>query len=221
MALGKIRDNAASTARSDQSNRGLGILRRSTTTSWRNAKISASFHADDRASNTNHDNIRTKIKYSSRTATAVDHHLRQIARSNPLTKFSTRTGTAYARAYTDDVADPSFLWQEPGGAFLASSGLIPELQPLDLLLEQPETVVERRQLDLVTGRLNPDEPGKRVRSVFRPAKRKGEVVQTEDDEDQVEARGKFIPCGVCKATPRYGRSTVQDHQTKRVIHAVA
>ncbi|MGH3435455.1 MAG: DEAD/DEAH box helicase [Sciscionella sp.] len=123
-------------------------------------------------------------------------------------------GTAYARAYTDDVADPSFLWQEPGSAFLASSGLIPELQPLDLLLEEPEEVVERRQLDLVTGRLNPEEPGKRVRFVFLPAKRTGEVVQTEDDEDQAESKGEFIPCGVCVATPRYGRSTVQDHQTK-------
>lgn len=123
-------------------------------------------------------------------------------------------GTAYARAYTDDVADPSFLWQEPGGAFLASSGLIPELRPLDLLLEEPQAVVERCQLDLITGRLNPEEPGKRVRFVFLAAKRRGEVIRSEDDEEAVEAKGEFLPCGVCEATPRYGRSTVQDHQTK-------
>jgi hypothetical protein len=90
--LGSIHDNAASTARSDHTSRGIGFAR-NTATSCRNTKISASFHADDRASNTNHDNTRTEITYTSRTATAADHHVRQTARSNQLTEFSTRTGT--------------------------------------------------------------------------------------------------------------------------------
>lgn len=122
-------------------------------------------------------------------------------------------GTSYARAYTNDILAPKFLWQEPGGSFLASSGTIPELWPIDLLLEEPDATVEPAQLDLVTGRLNPHEPGDRVRPVFLPAKRAGETV-SDDDDDEVEVHGEFIPCGVCQSSPRYGRSTVQDHQTK-------
>ena len=46
-------------------------------------------------------------------------------------------GTAYARAYTDNVPEPDFLWQEAGGAFRTQAGQVEELAPIDLLLEDP------------------------------------------------------------------------------------
>ena len=65
-------------------------------------------------------------------------------------------GSAYARAYTNDVEEPDFLWSEAGGAFRTLAGSVDELEPIDLLLEEP--VVEQAEpaeYDIVTGRLNP------------------------------------------------------------------
>ncbi|MEV0910037.1 DEAD/DEAH box helicase [Streptomyces hokutonensis] len=125
-------------------------------------------------------------------------------------------GSSYARAYTDDLSDPSHLWHEPGGTFQSESGSIPELQPLDLLLEEPYGKdVELADLDLVTGRLNPEKVlDRRIRSVFLPRLRSGESIKGEDDNDEAEANGEFKPCGVCSRRAGYGRSSVQDHQTK-------
>jgi ATP-dependent helicase YprA (DUF1998 family) len=126
-------------------------------------------------------------------------------------------GSAYARTYTDDVIEPSFLWNEPGGAFLAASGSIPELQPLDLLLEEPsESNIEPADLDLITGRLNPSELGNWKRRVFLPTPRTGDVIPDDDDDDDGESKasGEFKPCGVCGRRANFGRSSVQDHQTK-------
>ena len=40
-------------------------------------------------------------------------------------------------------------------------------------------------------------------------------VDDDGDVDQsLDARGQFIPCGCCGKTARFGRTTVQDHQTK-------
>ena len=76
--------------------------------------------------------------------------------------------------------------------------------------------VEIADLDLVTGRLNPPKLGDRNRTVFLPRLRSGESVTTDDeDEDgKSEANGEFKPCGVCGQLAGYGRSSVQDHQTK-------
>lgn len=128
-------------------------------------------------------------------------------------------GTAYARTYTDDILNPQFLWHEQGGAFLSTSGSIPELFPLDLLLEAPaEGNVEPADLDLVTGRLDSPSLGQRTRSVFIPRQRGGEMVKgdedNDDDEEEAKANGEFKPCGVCGRLAGYGRSSVQDHQTK-------
>ena len=49
----------ASIARSIQSIRGFGFLRRSTTTPWRKASISTFFDADDLASSASQDSTRT------------------------------------------------------------------------------------------------------------------------------------------------------------------
>jgi len=129
-------------------------------------------------------------------------------------------GTAYARAYTNDLTDPAYLWHEPGHEFLSVSGPIPELFPLDILLEEPLAGTEEpAELDLVTGRLNPLVEGRRMRTVFIPRHRHGEEVHgdadgDEDDEDTAKANGEFKPCGVCDGLAGYGRSSVQDHQTK-------
>lgn len=133
-------------------------------------------------------------------------------------------GSAYARAYTDDVIEPTYLWHEPGGAFQSASGSIPELLPLDLLLEAPAAgVVEPADLDLVTGRLNPEVLGERMRSLFMPPEdqRRGDIVRGGDDDDDDgdgdgdrKANGEFKPCGVCGQKAGYNRSSVQDHQTK-------
>ncbi|WP_395110609.1 DEAD/DEAH box helicase [Actinomadura sp. SCN-SB] len=125
-------------------------------------------------------------------------------------------GSAYVRGYTDDLAKPGALWSEPGAPFLSAGGPVDELSALDLLLEEPSADnVELADLDLITGRLNPNELGDRVRSVFIPRHRAGEVVEgTDGDEGETPANGEFKPCGVCGQMAGFGRSSVQDHQTK-------
>ena len=118
-------------------------------------------------------------------------------------------GSAYARAYTDDVEDPDFLWADPGGMIRTLEGISDELDPLDLLLEP--ALAEDAQpadYDVVTGRLNPETLGVRVRQVYIRGNR-----QQDGNDASGANRGEFCPCGVCGDT-NYGRSTVQDHQTK-------
>jgi len=123
-------------------------------------------------------------------------------------------GTAYGRAYTNDVDDPNFLWSEPGGAFRTLSGQFDELAPIDLLLEKPvfDDAVEPAEYDLVTGRLNPHQLGPRNRQVYLRAGRS--AIPDADDEPPNAAPGEFRPCAVCGESAAFGRSSVQDHQTK-------
>lgn len=123
-------------------------------------------------------------------------------------------GTAYARAYTNDVKDPNFLWSEPGGAFRTLLSQFDELSPIDLLLEPPVFVdaVEPAEYDLVTGRLNPQELGPRNRQVYLRTGRSGSPEA--EDEPGHAAPGEFRPCAVCGESAAFGRSSVQDHQTK-------
>jgi ATP-dependent helicase YprA (DUF1998 family) len=123
-------------------------------------------------------------------------------------------GTAYGRAYTNDVDDPNFLWSEPGGAFRTLSGQFDELAPIDLLLENPvfDDTVEPAEYDLVTGRLNPHQLGPRNRQVYLRAGRS--APSDADDEPRNDAPGEFRPCAVCGESAAFGRSSVQDHQTK-------
>jgi ATP-dependent helicase YprA (DUF1998 family) len=126
-------------------------------------------------------------------------------------------GSAYARAYTDDVDAPKALWSEPGQNMRMASGQTSSLLPLDLLLEEPadDGIAEPADYDLETGRVNPPSLGSRTRRIHLRGDR---VVQATDDEcDEgggLESRGQFIPCGVCNKSARFGRSYVQDHQTK-------
>lgn len=122
-------------------------------------------------------------------------------------------GTAYGRAYTDNVDNPDFLWAEPGGAFRTLAGHVDELSPLDLLLENPvfNDLAEPAECDLLTGRLNPQNLGARNRKVYIRA---GRTKPAKADEPVDGSRGEFRPCAVCGEQAGYGRSSVQDHQTK-------
>lgn len=122
-------------------------------------------------------------------------------------------GTAHARAYTDNVNDPGFLWPEPGGAFRTLAEYVDEFSPLDLLLEKPvfNEYAEVAEYDLVTGRLNPQKLGSRNRQVYIRAGRSKPVT---DDEPQDANPGEFRPCAVCGESAAFGRTSVQDHQTK-------
>ena len=126
-------------------------------------------------------------------------------------------GTAYARAYTDDVDSPSALWSEPGQRLRMDDGETSPLLPLDMLLEQPNPArpAEPADYDLETGRLNPNSHGPRMRTVHLRQDRATPPADEDGDVDQsLEARGQFIPCACCGKVARFGRSTVQDHQTK-------
>lgn len=122
-------------------------------------------------------------------------------------------GTAHARAYTSNVDNPDFLWAEPGGALRTLAGFVDEISPLDLLLEKPvfNDLSEPAEYDLITGRLNPQKLGARNRQVYIRAGRAQPVV---DDEPQDASPGEFRPCAVCGERAAFGRSSVQDHQTK-------
>ena len=126
-------------------------------------------------------------------------------------------GTAYARAYTDDVDSPTTTWSEPGLPLRIDDGETSPLLPLDMLLELPNPArpAEPADFDLETGRLNPNAHGTRMRTVFLRQDRATPPADEDGDVDQrLEARGQFIPCACCGKVARFGRSTVQDHQTK-------
>ncbi len=131
-------------------------------------------------------------------------------------------GTAYLRAYTDDILNPSFLWSEPGREFESVTGVVNRLEPLDLCLEevQPERA-EPADIDLITGRINPWQLGDRTRHVFIRRDREPSETSPDDDDEGEAPRsrayrppGEYRPCGVCGQQASFGRSSVQDHQTK-------
>lgn len=125
-------------------------------------------------------------------------------------------GSAYVRAYTDDLAIPEYLWSEHGESFSTNTGRrVEELQPLDILLEPPIESVEPVDIDLDTGRINPDhDEEKRLRRVFIKRDRLQTVTDDDGDNSSETGMGEFKPCGVCNKRAGFGRSSVQDHQTK-------
>lgn len=127
-------------------------------------------------------------------------------------------GTAYARAYTDDVDEPQDLWAEPGKPMRMADGESAPLEPLDLLLEVPanEDKAEPAIYDLQTGQLNSHNTGPRIRTVYVRQDRLTYINEDDEEEGNLghESPGKFVPCAVCGKAARFGRSYVQDHQTK-------
>jgi len=124
-------------------------------------------------------------------------------------------GAAYARAYSDNLDTPDYLWSEPGEEFRTANGVISSLLPLDLLLETPTSDdVELAEYDLTTGRLNPRNPGDRTRQVYL----KRDRFRTPNPE-RAEVQGplfvgEFNPCGVCERNNPFNRTSIMDHQTK-------
>jgi hypothetical protein len=126
-------------------------------------------------------------------------------------------GTAYARAYSDDIDSPTALWSEAGRRLRMEGGETSPLLPLDLLLEEPSlpNKADPADYDLETGRLNPNELGLRTRRVYIRMDRVTPTVDEDGElDDDFEMRGQFAPCACCGKTARFGRSYVQDHQTK-------
>lgn len=138
--------------------------------------------------------------------------------SRVLELFTCRNcGTAYARAYTDDVDTPRALWSEAGEQLRMASGETTPLLAIDLLLELPahDDAAEPADYDLETGQLNPITTGPRMRTVYLRQDRLADAVDEDSENDSsFESRGQFTPCAVCGKTARFGRSYVQDHQTK-------
>jgi len=125
-------------------------------------------------------------------------------------------GTAFFRAYTDNLSNPKYLWAEPGAQFRTAGDMFTEQQPLDVLLSEPRDHEEASTtyLDLVTGRLNPVNKGDRCRIVWIPSDREADGDQDANGLFQGVQPGQFHPCPSCGETQSNHRSSVQDHRTK-------
>jgi ATP-dependent helicase YprA (DUF1998 family) len=123
-------------------------------------------------------------------------------------------GTSYARAYTNDVTNPRYIWAEAGEYLETQAGVFEPSQALDLLLENPSRPERGRaaDYDLVTGRINPETIAGRSRTIYlRPE----EAVAADEEDEEARARpGEFAPCGCCNKVHIFGQTSVQDHQTK-------
>lgn len=121
-------------------------------------------------------------------------------------------GTAYARAYTDNLDDPRFLWNEMGSRMRTETGEYSEMKPIDILLQEPSKITRPPpvpfDLDIVTGRANVGGSRENIRQVYLQPQNHGE-----ENTPQNRTLGQFFPCAVCNNKPHYGYSPVQDHQT--------
>ena len=120
-------------------------------------------------------------------------------------------GSSYIRGYVANPSEPDYLWQEPGTTFASSDGVVIELQPIDVLLETPSPGGRDRPIDfdVETGRVNPRMLTERAIAASISA-----VDESDDDDDPSPQAGLYYPCGVCRQTTNFNRTTVQDHQTK-------
>lgn len=121
-----------------------------------------------------------------------------------------RCGCAYARTFTDDIANPQYLWEKPGMDIDQPTG---GLEPLDLLIDEnpegPEDLLEPADFDLITGRLNPQNSSERSRQVY--IRNGNDRVEDGDDKNRP---GQFVKCGNCGEGSRGTFSWVKDHKTK-------
>ena len=143
-------------------------------------------------------------------------HERCTCCNSPVLEYFTcrHCGTSYARAYTNDIARPRYLWAKEGERIDTASGTLEALHPLDLLLEEPpyEDRARAAHYDLVSGQLNPDELGDKYRTVFLAPPRAPPAAG--QATSHAARPGQFAPCACCDQTAGYGQSSVQDHQTK-------
>ena len=128
-------------------------------------------------------------------------------------------GTLYARAYTNDLENPTYLWSEPGETIQTATGLSNAIQPLDLLLEHPMdgAEVEAAEYDLITGALNPAVASNRMRSVYLKKKRTEEYAGKAKGSKlsfSPGGLGEFKPCAFFGKSAGINRTSVHLDQTK-------
>ena len=124
-------------------------------------------------------------------------------------------GTSYARAYTNDVSNPEYIWAIAGQRLQTDAGAFEAFRPLDLLLESPASPERGRaaRYDLQTGRLDPLHPSGNFRYVYlRPEA--GALTGDDEGHGERASAGEFVPCACCGRRHGQGKSSVQDHLTK-------
>lgn len=123
-------------------------------------------------------------------------------------------GASYARAYTNDLADPHMVWASSGERLHTQQGPIEGVHALDLLLEETDANAgEPAFFDLETGHINPNRPPERARTVWLPPAT-ARVADADHGGPIGHLPGQFVPCGICRGAAGHQRSSVQDHQTE-------
>ena len=125
-------------------------------------------------------------------------------------------GTSYARAYTNDIANPSLLWAEPGHIIRTDADIYEAYKPLDLLLEdtvKPDAG-SAGGLRSKNGTAKPARQSDRHRTVYLRSDIGSLPHAVGGRADRRRSPATFVPCGCCGKQYLYGQSSVQDHQTK-------
>jgi ATP-dependent helicase YprA (DUF1998 family) len=124
-------------------------------------------------------------------------------------------GVSYARAYTNNIDERTYLWSEKGTRISFEGESYEAFEPLDMLLSEPaqDNMGVAATYDIATGRLNPEKTSDKSRIVYLTPTLFS--FQEDDEDGQTNSRpGQFTPCGCCGLRGPYGASSVQDHQTK-------
>jgi len=125
-------------------------------------------------------------------------------------------GTAYARGYSPDPANPNMIWSEAGARLRFEQESAEPLAAVDLMLSKPllEGATEAR-FDLVTGEVDHMHPTARTRKVYlAPSLSHARPREEEDDAPAAQIPGRFLKCGACGESSHLAVSPVQDHETK-------
>jgi len=114
-------------------------------------------------------------------------------------------GSAYARAYTNDLESPKYLWNIEGKEIISDSEIIKNMFHIDILLNDPvrKDISEMISLNLNTGEINEDIEGSNVRKVY---------IKKYDEGKKGNNVREFRPCAVCGESG-WLKSNIQDHQT--------
>ena len=129
-------------------------------------------------------------------------------------------GSAYARAYTNDLASPAFLWHEPGVPFQSAAGSIDRA-----FRARPAPGGPPSAGGAEVGRSRPGHRAaqpRRTRASGAAASTStgtdpGRPSRGNDDDDEDEGAGQRRVQALRRVRRRsagFGRSSVQDHQTK-------
>src|SRR4051794_40007802 len=153
-ARGNRRISAANTARSAQSRRGRGLVRRRTATSWRSTRSSTSLAPDLRPSSTTSPSTCRKIKYSNRNDTLgscptshhrwstrqprvlAPHRVRAVTEASGVSATTVRRGVVELESGEDSL--PAGRARRAGGGRRRADDQDPELAAALLGLVEPD-----------------------------------------------------------------------------------